>query len=277
MNTPSTNVLTLMQDTERLDAIEEKNYEDQVVKTATQNDDGTWWLSAESGWTFFGFRVPEHMDPPLPGDNYRTYGQFGQPVIGGDLRGKPCWFESKVDRDAKADANLAKQKARRKAQYEAEKDNLQAQYDALPETLRKRIDRFVANCPEDWWVEYGGYEIFALGVATKIAAAATSVPSDDPVDLIAYFAALPYEDQLALLPDAGLDQMSGNQFNYSVQIAGALVDDEHRIGADFMLEWGHGAMTPLTGCESYGCTAPSEEVIWEVEAKVAAAKAEVES
>lgn len=256
--------LTPEQSTER-DAYRIDNpnrVDDDIVTEATVNgppdEDGwqTWTITGEQGWTFGQFRLPPDMDAPAPGDTFTTYGGFGFPVIGGDLRGEPCWFKTAAEVQAERDAWLAEQGEKKRRAYEENKGEIQATYEALDPDLKVRIDRFVANCPEDWWVEFGGYEMFALDVATKIATAARQ--SDDPQEAVRYYSELPYGEQTALVPDAEIGQMSGNQFGYSVSVAYWLVAEPSKDRALF-LRWGHGAMVPLTGCESYGCKPPTEE------------------
>lgn len=98
--------------------------------------------------------------------------------------------------------------------------------------------------------------MYALTAGVEIAKAAAG--TDDPEDVIAWFHKLPWEDQVAAVPDANFEGMSGNQFGYACNVAFHIVMESCPERTCF-LRWGHGAMVPLVGCTSYGCTQPNDD------------------
>ena len=249
-------MLTTDQTAERAACTEWQN---DTIKTVTPNGDGTWAVTGESGWTFGGFQVPDGVAPPEVGDPYTLYGSFGRPIYGGDLRGVPCWFKTEAEREAEHQAHVAAIDARNREAYDAASDRLAVDLVALDPALQRRVARFVANCPQDWWVEFGLYEMAGLHAASAIAAAAKTNRPADPESWLTMFRDLGWKDQVELVPEAaGAD--SGNLFGYACQVASMLClpDGEYR---DLVLEWGHGAMVMLTGCDAYGCVQPPADVI----------------
>ena len=242
-------------------ALDAGNFEADTIATVEKGeevDGGAYYIiTGQRGWTFGRFFVPDHIDPPQTGDPYRTYGTLGRPVIGGDLRDQPCWFKTQAEQDAEQAAWAADNDAKKTAWYEKNQERLDAEYAALPEGLRKRIDRFVANCPSPlgWWVEYGGYEMSALKAALAIYEAATQ--ADDPDAAVIAFYEMGWGEQVQRVPVLGELGMAGNQFGYACTVARQMLlpDEDERAK---VLEWSHGAMVMLTGCEQYGCIAPPE-------------------
>jgi hypothetical protein len=266
--------LTIEQAAERQAMICDGNFMDDTIAKVSEYDPGRFTVSQEGGLTFGAFLVPGGMEPPKVGDTYRLYGTtgLGGRVVGGDLRGEPCWFQTQAEVDAEHAEWMEQQTAKKVAEYAQNKDDLQAQYEALDPDLKFRIDRFVENCPEDWWVEFGGYEMFALQMADAIATKAKE--SDDPQGAVEFFRALPYGDQHEILADlVDIGASSGNQFGYSCLVAHFLTmsPGEDRAG---LLRWGHGAMVPLVGCEGYGCRQPTDEELAALKAEFSTEEAE---
>lgn len=248
--------LSSIQAAERDIVIQSGEFWTAKIGKATRGSDvegGSLWEVADTdGMTFGGFFLPDGREPPMVGDVYRLYGcgrsGWGGSITGGDLRGVPCWFKSRAELAAAKIADAAKAKDRKAKAWEASRDATLADYAALPEPLRLRVDRFVDNCPVDWWPEFGGYEMAGLKLA--VAMADHLAGADDPVAAVKAFMDLDYKEQVAALP--AMEQMSGNLAGYAAQTAIALMGLPDEKSYRFLVE-SHGAMVPLVGCIDYGC------------------------
>lgn len=242
---------------ERQQAITEGHFADEIIDRVDGPhgpDNDLYTVSAVDGLTFGGFKVPKGIAPPQVGDPYRLYGVgrggLGAPV-GGDLRGVACWYKTTAEQDQEHAAMLASIQQKRQDDFNENCEKYQEQYEALPDPLKRRVDRYVANCPTEWWVDFGGYELYGLTAAVAIAKLAAGSP--DPENAIKVFSELSWAEKGELVPESVLAD-SGNLHSYALRVASTLVmDDPQR---DLILEWDHGALTPLTGCDAYGCAAP---------------------
>jgi hypothetical protein len=137
---------------------------------------------------------------------------------------------------------------------------LDAKYAALPALFQQRLDRFRANNPEFRW-EYEPYEMFCCEEAVKLAAHLGTVGEAKRYAALAssetYSTDTPrwnaeWEEQKAIDRAAGLatHEHSGNTHGMTAILARLYLEQPDLVPKM------HGALTPLVGCEAYGCDHP---------------------
>ena len=139
------------------------------------------------------------------------------------------------------DAVLFSRASKSKAEAEASRSINDAKIAALPVEFQQRIERFRAGNPDFWW-DHQPYELFCCEEAMKIADAMKDRPED-----LRGFGQLSWEQQKILVPTLSGDH-SGNTFGTAVKLAYWYLTNRVNVVRE------HGALTPLVGCESYGCT-----------------------
>ncbi len=166
-----------------------------------------------------------------------------------DLFEEPIEFYYRTAAEEKAyrkSLRDAEQEKKARAFDETGKAKLDAQFVALPECFQQRIIRFRTHHPEgerEFRIGLEPYEMFVCAEAVKIATAfqgreneLAKATSDDF-----------YSKHTGILSDGH----SGNTAGAALMLAKA------RQASPEYVVWAHGAMTPLTGCEEYGCVTPS--------------------
>lgn len=215
--------------------------------TPYANGDG-WSVSSSNGWGC-GFR--DVGVEPKVGDVLTTFGQIGYSFHGQALNGKVAWYLTPAEEEAERLAAMAARDQKKLDDFERNRAAMDADYDALPETFRERIDKFRRSNPAFRW-EFEPYEMMCCKDAIKIASycsvnrIAGEFEGDEPTaaENVVAFQKLPYEEQ----KKAGIDEgHSGNSFGFAVRLAYLWVTDPGLVVAE------HGALTPLVGCEEYGC------------------------
>lgn len=238
----------------------DQQFEEYTLTEAREHDDG-WTLDAD-GMCFFIPKVAGIV--PAAGVTVRYYGRgLGQAVRGVDVGGAEVFYRTEAEQDELHQQQRQADIEKRKATAEAERENTARRVAALPEVMRRRIQKFRDhNADFDW--EFLPYELMcceqAVGLAaallTQYTAEAGLVPSEGlrlplPVaqPIVMQFAKAEPEAQRAVFP--GLDSgHSGNTFGFMTRLAlWLLVDPEMAVQE-------HGALTPLVGCDDYGCPHP---------------------
>ena len=186
---------------------------------------------------------------PAVGDHILVYGGFGYEVRGLDVNGQPSYFRTDAEvRDSHARYRNAERE--RKAREFAENlAKLDADYAALPENFQRRIAGFRAASPA-WREEYEAYEMTACTDAVKIAAWLTA---QNQLISQSYdrFCTMSWDDQKAAIPDL-FDGHSGNSFGFAMRLGYWHATEPERVVQE------HGALTPLVGCDAYGCKHPRD-------------------
>lgn len=191
---------------------------------------------------------------PKVGDTFGIYGSFGRPFHGQALNGKLLWYQTIEEQEVERRRVIRKHEQDKRESFEANKDDLDAKYEALPAVFQKRLDKFRATNPDFRW-EFESYEMSCCVDAVKIAnycrenrIEGTPEGVDPSLgEKVTAFAKLPWEEQRK----ADLfDGHSGNSFSFAVRLA------FHWVTKPEMVEWEHGALTPLVGCVEYGCPHP---------------------
>lgn len=209
-----------------------------------------WSVTTSDLWTSL-LRRDRATTPPKIGDTFTTFGQIGYAFHGQALNGKVLWYDSIEDEEAAHRQFLADSEARDREQFEDDRAKLDAAYEALPETFRDRIDKF-RNTNPDWRWRFEAYEMMCCTDAVKIARycsinrIATEFEGDEPTaaDNVIAYGRLPHDEQRK----AGIGEgHSGNSFGFAVRLAYWYVSDLGNVVAE------HGALTPLVGCDEYGC------------------------
>lgn len=222
-----------------------------ITEVTPYSEGGGWSVAFDEGWIC---GVRDVGREPQVGDTLTVYGQFGYQFHGQALNGTVLWYLSPAEEAAERERAQAEQDDRRRAQFEAQRAELDADYDALPPTFRERIDKFRATNPDFRW-QFEAYEMMCCRDAVQIATYCSTHPlameyeGDEPTaaENLRAFQRLSPEEQRA----AGLDEgHSGNSFGFALRLAYLWVTDPGAVVAE------HGALTPLVGCEEYGCPHP---------------------
>lgn len=179
---------------------------------------------------------------PTAGQLARYFGRgFGYPVRGVVIDGRVVRYETADEHERQARNAIEDRQAKQRAEAEASRAVNDARIAALPVEFQQRIERFRAGNPDFWW-DHQPYELFCCEEAIKIAEALKDRPNDVPA-----FAKLDWQQQKQLVPTLD-DGHSGNTFGSAVRLAHWYLTNRENV----VLE--HGALTPLVGCEAYGCT-----------------------
>ena len=220
----------------------DREYEDVTIKTVDASHDG-YSLTRTDGWGFWIPNVPGVV--PTPGSSARIYGRgVGYPFRGVDIDGREVFYRTPAEDDLHHRKQQAERDAERREQFLATgRAALDADYSALPPIFRRRIDHFREHGGKDWRWQYEAYEMVCCVDAVKIAAAC---PSGEAVR---DFYALSWGEQKARVPELS-DDHSGNTFGMACRLARHFVTEPENVYRE------HGAMTPLVGCNEYGCRHP---------------------
>lgn len=208
------------------------------------------WASGDAGHKGrAGFSIPKVNKLAKVGDRVTVYIHGGSMVSQVDLNGIPVMWKTPWQEDREHKRWVEQDQRRRVREYNKAKPQLEADYAALPPAFQRRIDVFRQYCPEDWSVNYMGYEMVCLRDAVKL----IGIPKTDVDAWYEAFRAMKYEPQQEFLAEHGvkLDEgHSGNTFGMMLQLAWRF---EHNPDQAFQY---HGALTPLVGCIKYGCPHP---------------------
>jgi hypothetical protein len=201
--------------------------------------EGSGWLAVtmDDGWCI-GVGPGAAVDP-RPGMPIRLYGGgIGLPVRGIVINGVVVRYQTEDEHQAEAAAERAAAQTKRREEFETRRADVEARIAALPPSFRARFERFQAGNP-DFLPDFGDYELMCCEQAVVFA---SRMSADD----LRRWAKLPYDGQKAAMPEMS-DQHSGNTFSFSVRLALLSIEHPSLVALD------HGALTPLVGCEAYGC------------------------
>ena len=165
-----------------------------------------------------------------------------------------------------------KQKAQRQEEFEAHREERDQQFSELPPDFQTRIQIFRDANP-DFRRDYEAYELFCCTEAANLVdflrqspewaersgKGLTGQSTKEEIDaaLDAYL-----EDREAQKVASSYEEHSGNTMSATISLARMALYDEIGYkpeGLDDphpLVVLQHGAMTPLTGCEEYGCVHP---------------------
>jgi len=219
----------------RLNSQEENYFVSRVEDTPT-----SWYVAAEDG---SGFAVAKkHGVEPHVHDCVTLYYVNGKwtGIRGMDVNRKPVYFQTDAELAVEHEQYVQEQERKQKASFEENRAQLDEDYNGLPAVFKKRIDRFREGNPDFRW-KYESYEMFCCTQAVVIAIALGTTEE------LTKWAELPYEEQKRLVPLLGSGH-SGNTFGMACYLARVYLVNSEAV----VLQ--HGSLTPLVGCEEYGCS-----------------------
>lgn len=187
------------------------------------------------------------------GHEYKTWGDgIGRPVRGLMVDGKIAWYRTPEEQAEKHRQEIAAMKAKQLVDFEAKKEGYFARIEALPDVFKQRMQKFqMTNAEFD--IEYGEYELFCCEQAVIVAEILKTADAiDDWWALNSAAHGYDWKAQHAMVPGWS-DDHSGNTAGCAMMLAKAYVTDP-----EFVIKQ-HGALTPLVGCEAYGCPHDSEQ------------------
>lgn len=228
---------------------QDTEYREHLV-TEVSREKGGWSIKSGDGWSFYV--DDKYGVDPTPGMTARFYGKgIGYDVRGLDLDGRECFYRTAEQEAARHQQWCDEQKAKRLAKFECNREKLDAEYAALPVEFQRRLDRFRAGNLE-FRPEFESYEMMCCQDAVRIADAMRGririeLSAGEIRDAFEAFAKLSWDGQKALVPDLS-DGHSGNSFGMACRLAFLY------LVSPTLVEKEHGALTPLVGCEAYGCT-----------------------
>jgi hypothetical protein len=199
---------------------------DTLVKDCTRQTDG-WSITGVYGWSFWltDDRNTKNMEPHV-GDSVSLYGAIGRPIHGIDLRGESVYWLTPKEREAERAVWLAKYDREKRERYERDREQNDATVASLPELLRKRMERFRMDSPEEDRLDEG-YELFCCQQAAVIAEIVKrEMPNLDTSAGIEWFRALPYDLQKNLGLD---DRHSSNTFGGACMLAKRVLLEGRRL------------------------------------------------
>lgn len=220
---------------ERIDKVEreDKGY-------AVTHEGWTLWLSDDEN---------ESGVVPKVGDTMRMYGEgIGRPVRGVLINGQIVRYRTAAEDDAKWRAEREKHDAEQVAKAMAARPETDRRVAALPTVLRERIEKFRKGNRDFWW-QYESYELFCCEQAVVIA---DYFRERGGAEALKVWNKKSYAEQQVDGPKLD-DGHSGNTFGMSVRLGYDLLTNP-KIAAHE-----HGALTPLVGCQEYGC--PHKEAV----------------
>jgi hypothetical protein len=219
---------------------DDTQYEEHTLTAVTPAPGGGWSITAD-GLSFF---CPATSPiEPRAGMSARYYGKgFGYVVRGLFIDGHRVFYRTDAEQRDHELAELEVSEQAQRDEFERNRATLDERFDALPAVFRERINKFRATNPEFRW-RFEGYELFCCEEAIKLIDALKTAPA------VREFQTLDHERQRKLVPAIG-DGHSGNTFGVAVSLA-----HEYLVRPDRVVLM-HGALTPLVGCEAYGCPHP---------------------
>lgn len=225
-------------------------FEDERIAEVRSVEDG-YDIRLADGMGFYVLRQYDDAQPhgvvPHRGDTARMYGRgLGYPVRGMYIGGRRVFYRTASEHAQDLRKQQDARESEKRREFEGKgRAELDAKYDALPEVFRRRLDKFRATKPDFRW-QFEDYEMGCCVDAVKLAGVLKTT------EAVRAYAALPYEEQKKQVPDLAYDMHSGNSFGFAIRLAMLyLANPEHVV-----LE--HGALTPLVGCEEYGCPHPAD-------------------
>lgn len=219
--------------------------------------------SATTGWSLGVSPRREGFNPnriPKVGDRIGIYTHNMTYTHGIEINGVDLFFETPEQYEKRAARERVEAAQKKRDEFEQAKAELDASYDALPEVFKRRLDKF-RNANPDFRVEFESYEMLACIDAVKLAEAfnkhwdgianKTGLDRDaEAQQWFEKFREMPWDVQKTLV-DIN-EGHSGNSFGFAWMLG------YYYVVNPVMVEAYHGALTPLVGCEEYGCPHPYE-------------------
>lgn len=244
-----------------MDEIGDFEFEDHLITEVRGNPEQGWSLDM-NGMCFHCPNVSdtgEPVNPPAAGMTARLYGKgLGYTVRGLYLNDQRVFYRTPEQEEQKHREWCAEQKRERLAAFEANRDEMDRRFAALPEVFQRRIQKF-RNANPDFRVEYENYEMFCCEQAVIYA---RMFPT---VEALSTFYELPWEQQIAKFEGEqrnAFDGHSGNTLGFACRLANHYITNPENVYRE------HGALTPMVGCQEYGCPHQREQTLAEIVTEV---------
>lgn len=218
----------------------DREFREATVERVEADDSGGWTVTHGGGWVIGVPSVPG-LPAPRVGEAIRTYGRgLGFSVRGITIGGRVYRYQTATEHKAENARLAAEREQQKEVEFVKNLEDTDRRIAALPPIFRTRIEKFQQDGGHEFRRDFEGYELFCCEQAVLIAEA---MPARDGV---AAFAKLSWEQQKRAVP--GLDGgHSGNTFGMACRLAHFYLNSP-----DFIVKE-HGALTPLVGCDAYGC------------------------
>lgn len=164
---------------------------------------------------------------------------------------EPVEYRSEADIAARHADRVWKQRCEKAVQFAENREERDERVEALPQVFRDRLLRFRRNNP-NFRIEYEPYELTCCEEAVAIAEWAREERPDAPLSLVEEAVEAEWEERREMYKPRH-DDHSGNTMGVAWRLAHQYLDNPE------LVEFRHGAMAVLVGCEEYGCPPPSEE------------------
>lgn len=220
-----------------LTAQTDPQFKEYMISNVREESNG-YVITFDGGTCFLIPKNPDVSLVPAPGMTVRLFGKgFGYPVRGAVVDGVVFFYRTPEQEKEKHKQFVDEQNAKKRAEFEKNKAQMDADFAALPPVFQQRIERYRVNNPDFRW-DYEPYELFCCKEAMKIVEALKTP------EAIKAFHGMEYDEQMKLVK---LDEgHSGNTFGCAVSLAYHYV-----INPDNVLKV-HGALAPLVGSRAYG-------------------------
>lgn len=208
---------------------------------------------SEHGWQVAlngsGFILKkEHEREPLVGDEVELKLAYGCEICGVRINGETVFDKS--DDEIKEDKKEQGRQIQidQISRFQKNKTQLDEAFATLPPEFQRWIARLRSKTSDYRWQ----YEEYDMTVALDAVKIANRFKGD--IEGVKKFHELDWTQQKEMIPDL-FDGHSGNSFTHAIQYAVIYMKTPKWI------PFAHGALTPLVGCEGYGChpLTPEEE------------------
>lgn len=217
-------------------------FEESIIEEVTEYEGG-YEIKHNGSWVLGCERV-DGLPMPKRGELLRTYGRgIGAPVRGIIIQGRVYRYLTEAEQQAEHEQWCRDEEAKREQQLTESLTATDKRIAALPTVFRERIEKFQRDGGHAFRRDYEGYELFCCEQAVVIADALKTP------EALAAWRELPWEQQKAQVPQLG-DGHSGNTFGCACGLARLYLESPEYVTK------AHGALTPLVGCEAYGCAHP---------------------
>ncbi len=219
---------------------DDTQFEESIIEAVRES--GDYYEITHNGAWVIGCPKVEGLPAPQVGETIRTYGRgIGSTVRGIVINGRVYRYQTEAEERVEHE----RQHAERQAEAERKLIETQPETDrriaALPEIFRERLAKFQKDGGHEFRRDYEGYELFCCEEAVKIATALK-----DRGEAVQAFAKLDWTQQKMVVP-ALSDDHSGNTFGTACRLAHWYLQRPENVVRE------HGALTPLVGCDAYGC------------------------
>lgn len=221
----------------RIDA-NDTQFENSVIDKVRETANG--YEIGHDGWVI-GCPKVDGLPAPRVGELLRLYGKgIGFTVRGIVVNGRVYRYLTEAQDIERHSAWCLEQETKRERELESNRADIDQRIASLPTLFRERLKKFQRDGGHEFRRDYEGYELFCCEQAVAIALALQTT------EAIKAFHAADWDEQKRLVPSLS-DEHSGNTFGMACALAKAYIEKP-----EFVTKM-HGALTPLVGCEAYGC------------------------